>query len=308
MIVGAGPPADSTGTIGQFYVDEVDNVMYGPKSDGTPTTPLESCQVPPTVAPYSGGYTQAERFVFADDGIVTSVEVYISLANVPLTGWTASVWSDDGNQTQLAHVAGTLSGTVPGWLQLNFANPLEVSASKPYYVGLYFPIGANNRELNTTIDPTTIHYGDISCPDTTLTLYYLTNQDGFPNQSVAGYFSCLSPIFQRAPKVWPIAMEGAPSPLTLTAPNPSEIPLTLVGGLNQTANLFEVKDNAGNWMAAVTANGALYLHDGADVYGQLSAQDGQGNLQPINPWKQLTQAQYNALSPPDPNTLYVIVG
>ena len=29
---------------------------------------------------------------------------------------------------------------------------------------------------------------------------------------------------------------------------------------------------------------------------------------PPGPWAQLTQAEYNALAPPDPNTLYVIVG
>ena len=29
---------------------------------------------------------------------------------------------------------------------------------------------------------------------------------------------------------------------------------------------------------------------------------------PPGPWAQLTQAEFDALSPPDPNTLYVIVG
>jgi hypothetical protein len=34
----------------------------------------------------------------------------------------------------------------------------------------------------------------------------------------------------------------------------------------------------------------------------------QGATGPPGPWTQVTQAQYDALSPPDPGTLYVVVG
>jgi Collagen triple helix repeat (20 copies) len=42
--------------------------------------------------------------------------------------------------------------------------------------------------------------------------------------------------------------------------------------------------------------------------GQTGAQGAQGPQGNPGQWVQLTQAQYNALSPPDANTLYVIIG
>lgn len=42
--------------------------------------------------------------------------------------------------------------------------------------------------------------------------------------------------------------------------------------------------------------------------GPQGATGATGPQGPPGPWTQVTQAEYNALNPPDPNTLYVVIG
>jgi len=71
---------------------------------------------------------------------------------------------------------------------------------------------------------------------------------------------------------------------------------------------FRLIDNASAKYAAVRVdtNGLALSGTGSDVKlaGTLTIR----NTQAINPWRQMTQAAYDALTPKDANTLYVIVG
>ena len=66
---------------------------------------------------------------------------------------------------------------------------------------------------------------------------------------------------------------------------------------SQTANILEARDSTGTPVASISATGEL------DATGPLTVAGAQ-----INPWVKVTQAEYDAIVSPDPDTLYVVVG
>jgi hypothetical protein len=77
MHTGVGPPVDTIGDIGDYYIDTEADIIYGPKAPNT--SPLQFTDFP---APYTKGivgdiYTVAMKYRFAVAGEVAGIRFFV---------------------------------------------------------------------------------------------------------------------------------------------------------------------------------------------------------------------------------------
>jgi hypothetical protein len=111
---------------------------------------------------------------------------------------------------------------------------------------------------------------------------------------------------------WVIQVGGTPSPQMAGYDSPpvefdAPLPHTAPGGTVDLGSLLPSGGPAGT-PAVVGPQGPAGPQGGTGPAGSQGATGPVGPQGPEGIWVQLTQAQYDALSPPNPNTLYVIVG
>ena len=235
ILNGSGPPADSLGEVGDYYVDEGKD-LYGPKTDGIAYGESQFAY-PPALVPNPGfSHATIEVYSFvtmATAGQITAVRFWYDNATTQ-TSFKVNVWATAGA------AAGTRLGTatlvVPpgltGWRTAMLDTPVEVVATQVVCVSVGFT-NAYSRKDGEAFPFT--NGGDISVTQGG----YNIGLDTYPGAAASTAINFyVDAIFREAVSLaWPVAVPG-------------------------------------------------------DTPG----------------WVQITQAAYDALSPPDPNTLYVVIG
>ena len=207
ILTGAGAPSNAVGGTGQFYLNTVaPGALYGPKVAASGPGPEQVLNFASTEE-HPGGYTMGQMYTFDVDGQISGVSILVppSVLASEHGGWVPSIWTANGS-AKLVETTGTISGT--GWQVIHFATPLVVSKTTQYMVVLYAPVVVDKaRSYNTSLN-LPVGSGNIHVVEKVT--YYLLGQ-GFPSTTLAGYFACISPVFQAVGgPLWPIALKGAP--------------------------------------------------------------------------------------------------
>jgi hypothetical protein len=153
ILDGEGPPADTLGVAGQYYVDIVGQDLYGPKAAG-PQYIVPSTSAPTTTQ--GGDYRLANVYKFLVAGQITGARFWRNAASV-VTGRRLYLY-DDTTQALLATSNLTVeSGSQVGWVEAAFPTPINVVANQQ--VAIAYDTNDQNSYGTTTAavaDPTAI--------------------------------------------------------------------------------------------------------------------------------------------------------
>jgi hypothetical protein len=138
ILEGAGPPDDSIGTVGDFYLDGSVERFYGPKGTDIgggygPAVTAFGTQSPPNSN--AGNYTLGNTLKFSANGQITALRYYRYAANMS-ANHTLRLWTPAG--TQMAAVE-TASETGTGWITATLATPFPVDAGDSWVVTTDLP-------------------------------------------------------------------------------------------------------------------------------------------------------------------------
>src|SRR5262245_16989297 len=134
------PPANAVGAAGDFYINTVTDIMYGPKgvagsSFGSPVRPFATS--PPT-SQGSAPYNIGDTFKFTAVGRITALRFWRH-ATGP-TSHEVYLWKTNG--TQVAHVTTTgESPTQAGWVEVALPTPVAVAVNDQFVVSRDVPTG-----------------------------------------------------------------------------------------------------------------------------------------------------------------------
>ena len=129
ILYGAGPPADSYGSVGQFYVDTSAGVLYGPKrTTAVAQPPLLSMLT--TAAPTGSSNGTARelgvRMRAARAGSISAVRFYRHPTSTQTT-FVVRVWNGAGTQVATATLTNVTSS---GWVRAPLGAPVSVAAGE----------------------------------------------------------------------------------------------------------------------------------------------------------------------------------
>jgi chitodextrinase len=217
------------------------------------------------------------------DGFITGVRFYKGTLN---TGThTGSLWTADG--TRLATATFT-NETATGWQQVDFANPVPISANTVYVASYYAPNGGYAVDSNYFAGS-----GVAKSP-----LYFLSNVEGggngvyrygasgFPNQSWNASNYWVDVVFSDTGGSGP----GDTTPPTVTSTTPADGAAGVAVTTAPTAVFSEAMDAA----TITTATFALRSQDGSAVAATLSY-DEATRTATLTPQSALTaETQYTA--------------
>jgi len=259
ILSGSGAPDNAIGRDGDFYLDEVADRFYGPKSSGGYGLD-QACRAIAPSGNYVGGYTAGQRYRFATNGRITGLSVRIpgGLTGADLNGYIATVW-DNAGSTKLAQVTASIS-TGAGWKDFLFSAPLAVVATTDYLVSMSPPTvtgnGGNNRQFDSVTPLSSLVTGDLLAGAGGAWQTWYTSAYGVnvvPTTVLANYTFCITPIFQALTGVvWPVQVNSLVGPGVPTG-----------GATGQVLAKSSASDYATGWVNQTGGGGgsdAAYVH------------------------------------------------
>lgn len=311
ILNGAGPPSPAVGAGGDYYLDTTGDVLYGPKIDVS-AIPVESI---PEFALQPGNTTLYElgvKYRFAVAGQVVSIKYFCAALTVT-PGWKLNLF--DGVTQALLHTQ-TLPDPPPGaWFTVNLTTPLHVVANRTYMFCISNPPGTafSYSAVSPYVGP--IVSGNVRCLNSTEdgpNGMYSTTDGVYPTTAWTAIPPLIPMFIAFTGNAWSLALTGFPE-----APNDGK------QYARQSLAWSQVVASGGGTAVAISDNAPA-----SPVTGQLWWESDSGLLfiwytdanssqwvpatvgaqGPPGQWTQITQAAYNALSPPDPAVLYVVIG
>lgn len=202
ILGGAGPPADALGSVGDYYVDEDGNQLYGPKvAPGVAFGP-DQYAIPSSLAPggLNGGNIEiSNRVTVASAGQVVAVR-YLRDASTSQVARKVNVWSTGGTRLSSGTVSNDGGGS--GWKQITLTTPVSLTAGDTVLVSV------NNSDVYGRTDSPTFPISDGGAASIIAGSYSGT-VDAFPGTAYAANFF-VDVVYQaEVPSVvWPIAIDG----------------------------------------------------------------------------------------------------
>ncbi len=241
------------------------NVTVGSGGGGSGTFSLWSASTTPAIVtdPDSAPIEVGVKFVPGQAGQITGIRFYKGPQN--LGTHVGNLWNATG--TQLLGTANFTNETASGWQQVNFANPVTVTAGTTYVASYFAPQG--KYSVNENYFNSAFTNGPLTALATGTSggngVYRYTGTSAFPNSTFAASNYWVDVVFQTGPvNQPPVANPDARStsedtaltlPVTdLTAndtdPENNSLSITAVGGASNGAVVL----NAGNVVFTPTAN------------------------------------------------------
>jgi len=207
ILNGAGPPDDTIGAIGQYYVDETGNAMYGPKSSGFAYGTPQSAY-PPALIPspgFSHSTIEVHSFVkVLKTGQITAVKFWYDNTTTQ-TSFKVNVWATmgPGAGSRLGTATLAVSSGVTGWRTATLPTPVAVAALDVVCVSVGFT-NAYARKDGEAFPIT--NGGDISA----ISGGYNIGLDVYPGAGASTAINFyVDAIFREAVSLaWPVAVEG----------------------------------------------------------------------------------------------------
>jgi Domain of unknown function (DUF4082) len=203
ILNGTATPTAATGSIGNYYVDTDDHILYGPKA----SISIDSVDVP--FDTQSGGtYEFGSRYKFLSAGYCTGIKFFHYSGDTTASGMVVSLW-DSASNALLAQKS-VASPTPGAWNSIFFDTPVAVVTNTNYIVSVWYP--GRTFVYQTTWPGTAMVSGNVRLvangeDDGTTSGRYATAH-GFPaNQWTST--AVASPLFQTAVgSGWPAAVPG----------------------------------------------------------------------------------------------------
>lgn len=204
ILSGSGAPSTGLGSVGDYYVDEDGNQMYGPKlapgSFGT-----DQIAIPPATTPTgsgSGSFEVGAYVLSAVAGEIYAIRYWREAATTQIAR-TVNVWTTGGALLSSGSVANDGGGS--GWKQITLTTPVAVSASGTVVVS----VDITNTFAQTVSPGFPIsNGGDISITSAS----YSTTPGTFPNNAFGNNFF-VDAVFHVALPVWSITIDGDAMPI-----------------------------------------------------------------------------------------------
>jgi hypothetical protein len=221
ILNGSGPPADALGEVGDYYVDE-GNDLYGPKTDGIAYGDPQFAY-PPALTPNTGfSHATIEVYSFvviAAAGQITAVKFWYDNATTQ-TSFKVNVWATAGGAagTRLGTATLVVPAGLTGWRTATLDAPVDVIATQVVCVSVGFT-NAYSRKDGETFPFT--NGGDISVTLGGYNIGLDTYPGAAPSTAINFYVDA---IFREAISLaWPIAVPGDDGPAIHvgTTPPPS---------------------------------------------------------------------------------------
>ena len=241
------------------------NVTVGSGGGGSGTNSLWSTATTPAVVtdPDAAAIEVGVKFVPSQAGQITGIRFYKGPQN--LGTHVGNLWNATG--TQLLGTATFAGETASGWQQVNFANPVAVTAGTTYVASYFAPQG--KYSVNENYFNSAYTNGPLTAPATGTSggngVYRYTGTSAFPNETFAASNYWVDVVFQTGPINQPpvanpdarstnedTALTLATTNLTANDSDPEGDPLTITavgGATNGTVAL-----NGGNVVFTPTAN------------------------------------------------------
>jgi hypothetical protein len=201
ILNGTTAPTDTTGAVGDFYIDTVGKNMYGPKIAGSigPDMYAINPAAGPPQYPSSGpgDYTLGFRVAFLVPGVVSALRFYRS-PTATVTSRTLTLY-----RLGVSMATVTTSGeSGSGWKQYPLTAPVPVETGV-LYVSAYYTVGDFFAETDTGGTPPSFSPAQIQnyggC---------YRSGAGFPNNDVTfNYWADL--VFNEGAAPWPMALKSA---------------------------------------------------------------------------------------------------
>jgi hypothetical protein len=202
--ISGGPPSPTLGNDGDYALDTVNDILYGPRSTGPSS--------PEFIGLSDSGLTQANntnefgpRVAISVAGTITGVQYRRAAGNAATL--TFNVWNVSPG------TAGTLLGTTTdtragqaGLFTVNFPTPIAITAGQVIQMGITASPVAGPTPLmsgSSTVTPTAYQ-------SLTGSQFYSHTGPGYPNTATSGSYNV--PIFNPGGgtiATWPIALYGA---------------------------------------------------------------------------------------------------
>lgn len=206
FLTGIVPPTGTDGAVGDFYIDTIEHILYGPKNEegALPGPPYESSADPswtPGTPGGSGFYELGSLIEVLSDGWIFGIRVYHDPA-LPVRDLRLWRYSD---QSLLATVPSADTTGQSGWVDFLFDDPIVVTAG--YYVpsfGYTDPSGFLVLEFPGAYDPPDHLRHDSSAVSLTIGTY--------PSSYSATSYYFADILFAASEEVWPMAIVSAPFP------------------------------------------------------------------------------------------------
>jgi hypothetical protein len=205
ILNGSGVPADALGAVGNYYLDTVAKILYGPKSSSS----FGPDQLPVTATPTQTGQisnaTIGSKFKTLVAGQIRALRFYQVTGNATAYVVTLLVFGDPSG-TELGRCTISVpGGASAGWASAVLPTPVGVTANTNYRVGYSFSAPTYLMGYTPSYTPTssvpaavTIN-GGCSASGTTV----------YPNGPDSNcYFADI--VFQAAQGPWPVAIKSAP--------------------------------------------------------------------------------------------------
>jgi hypothetical protein len=234
----------------------------------------------PLASVTSGIYTLGTQFTVDVDGQITHLRYHHSAScgggihylSLWLGGYKAASASDSS------------PAGYPGWVNVALPTPLSVTAGQVYRVA--FSVDGQATDYSLDMPP----------PDAAPNLTRSMAEGGWYNT-----VPDTQPVYQIP--TWHTSADVVFKPGT---PGPSEVwPIAIAPG-EGGGEVYEQDDEP---VGAV--EGDIWIETDEVIVPGVGPTGPEGPAGPAGPageWTQVTQAEYDALSPPDPATLYVIIG
>jgi Domain of unknown function (DUF4082) len=207
ILNGSGPPADALGVDGDYYLDTVAKILYGPKAAGSGFGPGVS-MVTATPSGSQGANvntSEGARFKTLATGRITGLRYYRWAGNVNAHAITLILWAQ-ASQTELARVVINNAANQPaGWVVGALTAPIPVVAGTDYRVAYSPGSGTTNVSYQAV--------GTITSAVPSLALYaghclsFTPNSYPSTDDATNCYFA---DIVIQPVGPWPVAIKSAP--------------------------------------------------------------------------------------------------
>lgn len=200
VLSGLGPPDNAIGAEGDFYFDDTDDVLYGPRVAGdglgAPIWGQDASNAPSATT--VGDYRLGATYKVLVDGEIVAARFYRD-ATAAVQARTLSLYE---NGVLVATSDPTVETATTGWVTATFPNPVTVVPGRDYTVAYRTP--SSGPYVSHTVAPTMTDPARI----TWVAGRYDVGTAGFPGQVAQASNFFLDLQFAPSTSLWPVALSG----------------------------------------------------------------------------------------------------
>lgn len=206
ILNGTGPPADALGAVGNYYLDTVGKVLYGPKAAAAGYGPDGSTlNIVPSGSQTVGASTMGSRLKMLAVGRLTGLRYYRYAGNATAHAITLILYLQSTQAEVARVVVNNVANAPAGWVVGTLATPVTVAAGSDYRVGYSHNLGSLTCAYQAIVPVSAIP----SLVSWTGNCYTVGTPNVYPSTDDATACYFVDVVFQALTS-WPVALKSAP--------------------------------------------------------------------------------------------------